>query len=161
MTAAAFAIEPRKGTSMSAPFIFITTHKINPGQLDEFKRLSREFEEFVRANEPDLLAYYAYLDEDTREASLVQIHRDASSGDFHMEIADKIAQCLAVTTTVRAEVYGNPGPVVGQVEEANTVAGVPVSIKADVLGGFTRGEGACAIQLVHQYLSAIRLGSSS
>lgn len=147
---------------MSAPFIFITTHKINPGQLDEFKRLSREFEEFVRANEPDLLAYYAYLDEDTSEASLVQIHRDASSADFHMEIAaGKIAQGLAVTTTVRAEVYGNPGPVVGQVGKANTVAGVPVSIKADVLGGFTRGEGARAIQLVHQYLSAIRLGSSS
>jgi quinol monooxygenase YgiN len=124
---------------MSAPFIFITTHKINPGQLGEFRRLSREFEEFVRANEPDLLAYYAYLDEDTSEASLVQIHRNASSADHHMEIAaEKIAQGLAVTTTVRAEVYGNPGPVVGQVRQANTAAGIPVSIKPEVLGGFTR-----------------------
>jgi hypothetical protein len=152
----------QKGTSMSAPFIFITTHKINLGQLGEFKRLSREFEDFVLANEPDLLAYYAYLDEDTSEASLVQIHRDASSADFDAEIAaGKIAQSMAVTTTVRAEVYGNPGPVVGRVGEADRVAGVPVSIKPDVLGGLFRGAGACAIEFVHQYLSAIRLGPSS
>ena len=109
--------------SMPAPFILITTHRINTGQVDEFKRLSRDYEEFVRANEPDLLAYYAYLDEETSEASLVQIHRDARSADRHMQIAaEKIAQGVAVTTTVRAEVHGSPGPVVGQAREAISAA---------------------------------------
>jgi quinol monooxygenase YgiN len=100
---------------MPAPFIFITTHKINPGKLDEFKALSREYEEFVRANEPDLLAYYAYLDEDSSEAALVQVHRDAASAEHHMQVAaEKIGQGLAITTTVRAEVYGQPRSIVGQ-----------------------------------------------
>ena len=129
----------QKGTSMPAPFILITTHRINTGQVDEFKRLSREYEEFVRANEPDLLAYYAYLDEEMSEASLVQIHRDARSADHHMQIAgEKIVPGVAVTTTVRAEIYGNPGPVVGQARKANTAAGVPFTTKPDVLGGFSR-----------------------
>jgi hypothetical protein len=47
----------QEGDSMPAPFILITTHRINPGQVEEFRRLSRDYEEFVRANEPDLLAY--------------------------------------------------------------------------------------------------------
>jgi hypothetical protein len=115
---------------VSAPFIFITTHKINPGKPGEFHRLSREFEEFVHANEPDLLAYYAYLGEDAGEASLVQIHRDTASADNHMKIAaEEIAQGLAITTTVRAEVYGNPGPVLNQALAANAAEGTPVSIK--------------------------------
>ena len=122
-----------------APFIFITTHKINPGKLDEFRALSREYEEFVRANEPDLLAYYAYLDEDSSEAALVQVHRDAASAEHHMQVAaGKIGQGLAITTTVRAEVYGQPRSIVGQALGANSAAGAQVSIKPDVLDGFTR-----------------------
>jgi hypothetical protein len=50
-----------------------------------------------------------------------------------------IAQGLAVTTTVRAEIYGSPGPVVGQAREANTAAGIPFTTKPDALGGFSRG----------------------
>jgi quinol monooxygenase YgiN len=96
---------------MSAPFIFITTHKINPGQLGEFRKLSREYEEFVQANEPDLLAYYAYLDEASGEAALVQIHRDAASAEHHMQIAaDKIGQGLAITTTCAPRCTASRGP---------------------------------------------------
>jgi quinol monooxygenase YgiN len=125
--------------SMPAPFIFITTHKINPGKLDAFKTLSREYEEFVRANEPDLLAYYAYLDEDSSEAALVQVHRDAASAEHHMQVAaEKIGQGLAITTTVRAEVYGQPRSIVRQALGANSAAGAQVSIKPDMLDGFTR-----------------------
>lgn len=124
---------------MPAPFIFITTHKINPGKLGEFRKLSREYEEFVRANEPDLLAYYAYFDEDSSEAALVQIHRDAASAEHHMQIAaGKIGQGLAVTTTLRAEVYGQPRAIVGQALAANSAAGAQVSIKPDMLDGFSR-----------------------
>jgi hypothetical protein len=122
---------------MSAPFIFITTHKINPGKLGEFKELSSEYERFVCVNEPDLLAFYAYLDEDSTEASLVHIHRDAASADHHMKIAaDKIAQGLAVTTTIRAEANGSPGPILSQALMANAAAGPAVSIKPAELDGF-------------------------
>jgi hypothetical protein len=61
----------QEGDSMPASFILIATHKINAGQLGEFRRLSREFEEFLHVNEPDLLAYYAYLDQEQGEVSLV------------------------------------------------------------------------------------------
>jgi quinol monooxygenase YgiN len=124
---------------MPTPFVFITTHKIKPGQYDRFVELSRDFEEFVRANVPDMLGYYAYLDADRGEVSIVQIHRDATSAEHHMTVgAEQIGQGVALTETVRVEVYGTPGPVVTQAGEANFGFGAQVSIKPEVLGGFTR-----------------------
>lgn len=124
---------------MPAPFVFITTHRIKPGEFQRFTALSRDYEEFIKANEPDLIAYYTYLDEKRSEVSLVQIHRDAKSADHHMKVAaEKIAQGVALTDTVRIEVYGNPGPVVAQVRDANALSGAQISIKPEVLGGFTR-----------------------
>jgi precorrin-3B methylase len=124
---------------MPAPFVFITTHKIKPGQYDRFIELSRDFEEFVRANVPDLVGYHTYLDADRGEVSIVQIHRDATSAEHHMTVgAEKIGQGIALVETVRVEVYGHPGPVVAHAGEANATAGAQVSIKPEVLGGFTR-----------------------
>jgi hypothetical protein len=83
---------------MPAPFVFITTHKVKPGQYDRFIALSRDFEEFLRVNEPDLLGSYAYLDADNSEVSLVQIHRDAKSAEHHMNVAaQKIGRGIALT----------------------------------------------------------------
>jgi hypothetical protein len=140
---------------MPAPFVFITTHRIKPGQFERFIALSRDFEEFLRVNEPDLLGYYAYLDADRSEVSLVQIHRDANSAEHHMNIAaEKIGQGIALTETVRVEVYGNPGPVVGQAGEANAVSDVQVSVKPEVMGASHGAEN-------HQRLPAIQLSGSN
>jgi hypothetical protein len=125
----------------TTPFVFITTHRIKTGQYDRFIELSRDFEEFVRANVPDMLDYCTYLDADRGEVSIVQIHRDAASAEHHITVgAEKIGQGIALVETVRVEVYGRPGPVVTQAGAANAAAGAEVSIKPEVLGGFTRRE---------------------
>jgi quinol monooxygenase YgiN len=130
----------RRSNTMATPFVLITTHRIKPGQYERFVELSRDFAEFVRANVPEMLGYYAYLDADRSEVSLVQIHRDATSAEHHMTVsAEKIGQGIALVETVRVEVYGHPGPVVSQAGAANATAGAQVSIKPEVLGGFTRG----------------------
>jgi hypothetical protein len=52
--------------------------------------------------------------------------------------AGKIGQGLTITTTLRAEVYGQPRSIVDHALAANSAAGAEVSIKPDVLDGFTR-----------------------
>jgi quinol monooxygenase YgiN len=124
---------------MSTPFMLITTHRIKPGQLDAFHALAHTYEEFVHANEPDLLAYYTYIDADHSEASLVQIHRNEQSAEHHMTIAaELIGQGLTLADTVRVEIYGTPGPIVEQARAANAAANVQVSAKPRSLGGFSR-----------------------
>ncbi len=122
---------------MSEPFVVITTHRVRPGQLEEFKALSRQYMEFVAANEPRTGARFASLDTAETEASLVQIHPDSASADQHMQVAGElIGQGLALTETVGIEVYGEPGPVARRGMEANAAEGVPLSIKSRRLGTF-------------------------
>ncbi len=125
---------------MSAPFILVTTHRIREGRLDEFTALTEQYLQFVEAHEPDMLAHYAYLDEDRTEVSLVQVHPAAASAERHMQVAGElIGRGIALTEgTTRIEVYGRPGPIVGKAVEANAESGATVSVKATILGHVTR-----------------------
>lgn len=125
---------------MTAPFIFVTTHTLDEGVLDEYMAQDGEFRAFLQENEPDLLDYQVFMDDDQTEVTFVFVFRDASAADHHMQIArELIGRGLEITSTSRLEVYGgSPGPVLGGVLDANAEAGVPVSIKARPLGGFSR-----------------------
>ncbi|HZR12205.1 MAG TPA: hypothetical protein VFC33_03045 [Acidimicrobiia bacterium] len=116
---------------MAEPFVFITTHRVDPAQLDEFTALTREYVEYVTANEPDVWAHLACLDEAGSEVALVQVHGDAASAEHHMQIAgEMIGRGLALATTVTVEVFGEPGPIVRQALEANAAQGIPVTVRA-------------------------------
>lgn len=45
---------------MSTRSILVTTHHVEPEQLAAFTELTRQYTEFVQANEPRMLAHYAY-----------------------------------------------------------------------------------------------------
>jgi hypothetical protein len=125
---------------MSAPFIFVTTHKLNEAHLGQFEALTAEYMQNVEANEPQVLAQHAYLSADRSEVSFVHVHPDAESADRHMQVAgEQIGRGLALTeANLRIEVYGTPGPVLAQAIEANAAQGTTVSIKTGCLAGFSR-----------------------
>lgn len=125
---------------MSAPFIFVTTHTVTEGQLDEFEALTEDYMKNVEVNEPEVLAQHAYLSADRTEVTFLHIHPDADSADRHMQVAgEQIGQGLALTeANLRIEVYGTPGPVLSQAIEANAAKGTEVSVKTTSLGGFAR-----------------------
>jgi hypothetical protein len=124
---------------MATPFICITSHRVDPERRPELEQLSREYTEFLYANEPDLLAHYSYFDESRSELSLVQVHRDAASAERHMQLAGQlIRRGVALTPTVRFQVYGEPGPAVSRSIAANEEAGVRVVVASAGGDGFTR-----------------------
>jgi hypothetical protein len=126
---------------MSGPFIFIATNRLKPGKLaDESKRVPG-LVDFIEANEPRLIAFNEYANEDGTEVSVVQIHPDADSMAFHMGVvAERAAAAYAETVdaTTGIQVFGMPSKAVLDMLERQAGAGVPLRVKSSHLGGFTR-----------------------
>jgi hypothetical protein len=126
---------------MTGPFIFIATNRLKQGRLDSEKKRLPELIDFIQANEPRLIAFNEYANEDGTEVAVVQVHPDADSMVFHMElIAERAASAYADTidATTNIDVFGTPSDTVTDMLRRQAGAGVPMSIKAHHIGGFTR-----------------------
>src|SRR6188768_3400279 len=95
---------------MTAPFIFIGTHKIRPGKRDAFKEyLARFSSDVVEPMEPRLHSFYGYAAPDSDYVTMVQVHPDADSMTTHMKVgmdhfATAYAEYLEAESTL--QIYG-------------------------------------------------------
>jgi quinol monooxygenase YgiN len=127
--------------AMSEPFIFIGTHTLREGKLEDFKKACSELVEVVEANEPRLIAFNIYVNEDGTEATIVQVHPDPDSMLFHMQVArEHISEAYqsVLEKTQRIDVYGKLSDTVLEMIRQLAGSGVPLSVKTHHLGGFTR-----------------------
>ena len=96
---------------MTAPFIFIGTHKIKPGKREAFKTYFATFSsDVVEPAEPRLHCFYGYAAPDSDYVTVVQVHPDADSMATHMKVgmehfADAYAEYLETESTM--QIYGN------------------------------------------------------
>ena len=94
---------------MSEPLISLDTSLIRDGRLDELKEAVTELVEFVRSNEPRPIAYEIYFDETGSRMTVVQIHPDSASMEYHMTIAGPAFAGFAELITLSTlDVYGKP-----------------------------------------------------
>jgi hypothetical protein len=128
---------------MSGPFIFIATNRLKQGKLEDERKRAPELCDFIEANEPRLIAFNEYASEDGTEVGVVQIHPDAESMEFHMDVvAERAARAYAETleATASIQVYGAPSDAVLEMLSRQAGAGVPLTVKRYHLGGFTRAK---------------------
>ena len=72
---------------MTAPFIFIGTHKIKSGKREEFQQYFAQFSsDVVEPEEPRLHSFYGYAAPDSDHVTIVQVHPDADSMATHMKV---------------------------------------------------------------------------
>jgi quinol monooxygenase YgiN len=91
---------------MSGPFIYVGTTTIKPGKLEEAHRHLAELVDFVETNEPRMIAFHAFLDEDGSTLTIVQVHPDPASMEFHMQVnAKHFATAFDILETVVSEQY--------------------------------------------------------
>ena len=129
---------------MSGPFIFIATNKLKEGKLEAERNRAADVGSFIEANEPQLLAFNEYVDEEGSEVGVVQVHPDAASMEFHMDVvAERAARAYAETleATTSIQVYGEPSETVLEMLRRQAGAGVPMTVKRFHIGGFTRTQG--------------------
>ena len=126
---------------MSGPFIFIATNRLKPGKLTDEKKRVPGLVDFIETNEPRLIAFNEYANEDGTEVAVVQIHPDADSMAFHMDvIAERAAAAYAETVeaTTSIQVFGMPSNDVVEMLQRQAGARVALRVKPSHLGGFTR-----------------------
>ena len=89
---------------MSGPFIFIATNQLRSGKLAAERERAIELSAFIESTEPQLLAFNEYASEDGAEVSVVQVHPDAASMEFHMEtVAERAARAYTDTLEATAD----------------------------------------------------------
>jgi hypothetical protein len=131
-----------RGDSMTAPFVFIGTYRFNDGKLDAFKQHWQEFVRSIEAEEPRLIAFNAYVNDEGTELSVVQVHPDADSMLFHMGVArEHISAAYGEyfdNSSSSTEIYGKPNDAVLEMMGQLAGPGASITIKPDHIGGFTR-----------------------
>jgi hypothetical protein len=126
---------------MTGPFIFVATNKLKPGALEAESQRVPELCDFIEASEPRLISFNEYANEDGTEVAVVQVHPDADSMQAHMGIVrERATQAYAETldATASIQVFGAPDDAVLAMLAQQAGSGVPLSVKAHHLGGFTR-----------------------
>ena len=74
---------------MSGPLIYVGTYTVKPGNQEEARRRLAALVDFVETNEPRMIAFNAYLDRVGTTVSIVQVHPDSASMEFHMQVNAK------------------------------------------------------------------------
>ncbi len=94
---------------MSEPIVYVDNSEIRDGKLEELKTAMNDLVEFVEANEPELIAYNVYLNKDDTRVTVINVHRDTASLEFHTRVAGplfpKFAEFIKLLTI---DVYGTP-----------------------------------------------------
>jgi hypothetical protein len=126
---------------MSKAIVYVDTSEVREGALDELRGAIEELAAFVEANEPQLIAYNAYLSDDGTRLTVVHVHPDAASLEYHMEVAGPIfRKVVELVTLSSVHIYGEVSE--KAVKQANEKArllgrGAPVEASA-FIAGFTR-----------------------
>ena len=131
---------------MSEPLIYISTWRIKEGKLEDYKQFTKEFLEIIKAKEPQLIAIHLFLNEDGTEVTSIQIHPDAASMDFHMQVVEQVLgeemfEWVERTDFVEPkhfEIYGTPSTGLLEADQPLVESGIARSVKPLHIAGFTR-----------------------
>jgi quinol monooxygenase YgiN len=121
--------------------VYVDTADVREGALEELKAAVKELVEFIEANEPRLLAYNVYFNDDGTRMTVVHAHLDSASLEYHMEVAGPVFRRFVELVTLSSiHIYGEPSPeLLKQVHEKARLLGRDVVVVADALyTGFTR-----------------------
>jgi len=91
------------------PIIYIDHSEILSGKVEELKTSIKELAELVKNNEPRIISYNAYLIEQSNSLSVIHIHPDSASLEFHGKVAGSaFAKFVNLVKLLTIDVYGRP-----------------------------------------------------
>lgn len=92
---------------MSQPVVYVDTSIVREGRLDELEPAMDHLTGFVEANMPRLVTYGFYLDEDRTRMTVVAVHPDSASLEFHLDTGrEEFRKFSDLIELARIEVYG-------------------------------------------------------
>jgi quinol monooxygenase YgiN len=86
----------------------IARFKFHEGKLEEFKRLSTQCMEIVRAKDTGTLQYDVYFNDDQSEGIVLERYRDSAALIEHAAHLGDLAAAVLATGSVSGELLGEP-----------------------------------------------------
>jgi quinol monooxygenase YgiN len=86
----------------------IARFKCLEGKLEEFKRLSAQCMEIVRAKDTGTLQYEIYLNDDQSECVVLERYRDSEALIEHATHLGDLTEAILATGSVSGELLGEP-----------------------------------------------------
>lgn len=120
--------------------MYIDISEVREGALDELKTGLKDLADFIEANEPQLVAYNVYFSAEGTRMTVVSVHPDSASLEYHMDVAGPLLRRFVDLVTLSSiRIYGEPSEKALEQagEKARLLGGAVVEVEAlDV--GFTR-----------------------
>ena len=124
----------------------MSTWKVREGRLEGYKQFAKELNEHIQMKESQLISFNMYFNEDETEMTSIQVHPNAASMDFHMQVLAKVIGEDMVEWIDRAdflepkhiEIYGPPSAKLLEADQPFVDAGIPRSVKPLHFAGVTR-----------------------
>ena len=125
---------------MPEPIIFVDVSEIVPGKLEEAKAAFTELTAFVEANEPRVISYDVFFDATETAVTVVQIHPDTASMEFHAKVGAELFRRFAGLLTMRTmAIYGEASPeLLRAMQTKATMLGAGGVEVHDLHAGFSR-----------------------
>ena len=119
---------------------YVDASLIQEGKLNELKNAVEDLVEFVNLNESRPISYNIYFNEDGTQMTLMQIHPDSASLEFHLEIAgpafQKFKDLIQLSTI---QIYGKPtDKLLNQLQRKAQMLGNAKVTVHDLQAGFSR-----------------------
>ena len=105
---------------MTGPFIFIATNRLKQGKLPSEKKRLPDLIDFIHTNGARLIPFNEYAKEEGTEVAVVQVHPDADSTLFHMELIGRTDLRTPPCASASAQ-----GRRIGAIEPTKTVLREP------------------------------------
>jgi hypothetical protein len=94
---------------MPDEIVYVDTSDVREGALEELKTAMKELVDFIEANEPRLLAYNVYFSDNGTRMTVVHVHPDSASLEYHMEVAGPaFRRFVELVTLSSIHIYGEP-----------------------------------------------------
>lgn len=124
---------------MSAPIVFISTHRIKEGKLHDIRELSREATPMLEKGKPETVLFQGYLNEEGNEVTFVHVFPDANAMDIHFQGAgERTGKAYEFIEPRHFEIYGTPSDQVLAAMAKEAGPGIDLLLKPQPLFGFIR-----------------------
>jgi hypothetical protein len=125
---------------MSQPIFYIDTSSIREGKLGELQAAMKDLAAFVEANIPQLISYGFFLNEARTSMTVVAVHPNSASLEFHMDVGDAEFRRFAdLVDLQRIQVYGEVSEtVLERLQRKARMLGTGTVVTHDYYAGFTR-----------------------
>ncbi len=126
--------------------LYVDISEIHDGALEELKQAITKLVDFVEANEPRLIAYNVYFSDDGTRMTVVNLHPDSASLEYHLEVAGPLFRpFVALVTLSSIHIYGEPSEkVLEQSHEKARLLGEASVVVEPLYAGFARVAQAAA-----------------